>query len=264
MTEKPSATAVVQPDGWSGLRRFTEARIALGRAGSGLPTAAHLAFQAAHAQARDAVHVPLDVPALLADIAAQGWECVSVASAAPDRATYLKRPDLGRRLSAEGVARLSEPAAAPDVVLVVADGLSSTAVAANAVPVLAALIPRLTASGRRVGPIVVATQARVALGDPVGAILQARASVVLVGERPGLSAADSLGLYLTWMPRPGRVDSERNCISNIRLGGTPPDAAAEQAAALLAAMFAEERSGVALAARVADTAALTAGSSQPP
>ncbi|MDQ2106716.1 ethanolamine ammonia-lyase light chain EutC, partial [Azospirillum isscasi] len=121
-----------------------------------------------------------------------------------------------------------------------------TAVQANAVPVLEALIPRLHAAGLHVGPVVVATQARVALGDPVGALLQARASVVLIGERPGLSAADSLGLYLTWEPRPGRVDSERNCISNVRAGGLAPAAAAEQAAALLAAMFAQRRSGITL------------------
>ncbi|KAA0680685.1 ethanolamine ammonia-lyase subunit EutC [Roseomonas genomospecies 6] len=235
-----------RPDGWGHLRRYTDARIALGHAGSGLPTAAHLAFQAAHAQARDAVHKPLDAGALLRALEDRGWPAVPVTSAAPDRATYLKRPDLGRQLSGESQRRLSEPVRAPDVVLLVGDGLSGTAVQANALPVLEALIPKLRTAGLHVGPVVVATQARVALGDPVGALLQARSSVVLIGERPGLSAADSLGLYLTWDPRPGRVDSERNCISNVRAGGLAPAAAAEQAAALLTAMVAQRRSGVLL------------------
>jgi len=235
-----------KPYTWAHLRRFTEARIALGHAGCGLPTAAHLAFQAAHAQARDAVHAALDTDALMAALAERGWPAVVVASAAPDRATYLTRPDLGRVLSQESERRLSEPATAPDVVLVVGDGLSGTAVRANALPVLDALVPRLHAAGRRTGPVVVATQARVALGDPVGEILQAKAAIVLIGERPGLSAADSLGLYLTWMPRRGRVDAERNCISNVRAGGLAPETAAEQAAALVEAMFAARASGIAL------------------
>lgn len=242
----PVPAGPARPDRWAHLRRHTDARIALGHAGNGLPTAAHLAFQAAHAQARDAVHTPLDAAALLTALEERGWPAVPVSSAAPDRAAYLKRPDLGRQLSEESQRRLSEPVRAPDVVLVVGDGLSGTAVQANAVPVLEALIPKLETAGLHVGPVVVATQARVALGDPVGALLQARASVVLIGERPGLSAADSLGLYLTWDPRPGRVDSERNCISNVRAGGLAPDAAAEQAAALLAAMFAQRRSGITL------------------
>ncbi|MBP2295752.1 ethanolamine ammonia-lyase subunit EutC [Azospirillum rugosum] len=246
MTESERFPSPARPDRWGHLRRFTDARIALGHAGSGLPTAAHLAFQAAHAQARDAVHAPLDVGALMAALIERGWPAVAVASAAPDRTTYLTRPDLGRLLSDESQRRLSEPMTAPDVVLVVGDGLSGTAVQTNALPVLDALVPRLQAAGLRVGPIVVAEQARVALGDPVGALFQAKAAVVLIGERPGLSAADSLGLYLTWEPRPGRVDSERNCISNVRAGGLAPAAAAEQAAALLTAMFARRRSGILL------------------
>lgn len=247
-----------QADRWAHLRRYTDARIALGHAGTGLPTAAHLAFQAAHAQARDAVHTPLDTAALLASLEERGWPAIPVTSAAPDRAAYLKRPDLGRQLSEESQRRLSEPLRAPDVVLVVGDGLSGTAVQANAIPVLEALIPKLQGAGLHVGPVVVATQARVALGDPVGALLQARASVVLIGERPGLSAADSLGLYLTWDPRPGRVDSERNCISNVRVGGLAPAAAAAQTASLLDAMFAQRRSGILLAAPALVTAPVAA------
>jgi len=241
----------VQADAWTGLRRFTAARIALGHSGAGLPTAAHLAFQAAHAQARDAVHTPLDAAALMADLAANGWPAFQVASAAPDRPTYLKRPDLGRRLSDESQRRLSEPMPGCDVVLVVADGLSSAAVQANALPTLSALVPLLRRAGRRIGPIIVATQARVALGDPIGQILQADVAIVLIGERPGLSAADSLGLYLTWMPRIGRVDAERNCISNVRACGLAPTEAARQAAALVESMVLHRAAGVALNSRLA-------------
>jgi len=235
------------PDSWRGLRQFTAARIALGRVGSGLPTAAHLAFQAAHAEARDAVQTPLDVPALLAQLAPLAGEVVTVASAAPDRASYLRRPDLGRCLSVAGQAALSVPFKAPDIALVIGDGLSSRAVQHNAVPVLSALLPRLAAAGFSVGPLVVATQARVALGDEIGELLQARCTILLIGERPGLSAADSLGMYLTWQPRRGRVDSERNCLSNIRPGGMSAEAAAEACLVLVQAMVRHGCAGVGLA-----------------
>lgn len=238
-----------EADSWTELRRLTPARIALGRSGAGVPTAAHLAFQAAHAVARDAAHRPLDLAGLMAALAARDWPAVAVASRAGDRATYLRRPDLGRRLSEDSERRLSLPMPGCDVALVVADGLSSAAIEANALPTLDALIPRLRQAGRRFGPIVVASQARVALADQVGALLQAAVSVVLVGERPGLSAADSLGLYLTWQPCPGRVDAERNCISNVRAAGLTPPEAARQAATLIEAMIAHRAAGVALAAR---------------
>lgn len=239
--------ALVQADAWSELRRFTAARIALGRCGSaGLPTAAHLAFQASHAQARDAVHTPLDIDALRATLAAHHWPSLAVNSAAPDRPTYLKRPDLGRILSPDSLALLSQPQAPCSIAVVVADGLSSAAVTANAEPVLAELLPLLRRAGRPWGEIVVATQARVALGDAIGEALQADAAVVLIGERPGLSATDSLGIYLTWMPRPGRVDAERNCISNIRAGGMEAAQAARQAATLLDMMFTHRAAGIAL------------------
>jgi ethanolamine ammonia-lyase small subunit len=251
MTEPHLPVAAVQADGWSGLRRFTTARIALGHSGAGLPTAAHLAFQVAHAQARDAVHTPLDTAALLAGLAANGWPALLVASAAPDRRTYLQRPDLGRRLSEASQRLLSEPMPGCDVALVLGDGLSSAAVKANALPTLSALVPLLRRAGRRIGPIVVATQARVALGDPIGQILQADVAIVLIGERPGLSAADSLGLYLTWMPRIGRVDAERNCISNVRAGGLAPNEAARQAASLVESMLLHRAAGVALNRRLA-------------
>jgi ethanolamine ammonia-lyase small subunit len=246
MAKLPTAT-----DNWTTLRRFTAARIALGHAGSGLPTAAHLAFQLAHARARDAVHTPLDTAHLSAALAAEGFETVEVASAAGDRATYLARPDLGRKLSAAAQTQLSQPMIAPDVVIAAVDGLSSTAVAANAVPVIAALAPLLQQNGRSLAPVIVATQGRVALGDHIGELMQAKVAVVLIGERPGLSAFDSLGVYVTWMPRLGRVDAERNCISNVRSGGLGPADAATQTAGLIEGMFRFHTAGVALSTHLA-------------
>jgi ethanolamine ammonia-lyase small subunit len=196
---------------WADLRRFTPARVALGRAGNGIPTAAHLAFQADHAAARDAVHAALDVDRLRADL---GRPAIAVRSAAPDRATYLLRPDLGRTLHPE--CRLDPSPGC--IAIVIADGLSAIAAQDHA--------PSLITAMRHAGPVVIASQARVALGDDIGALLQAEAVLVLIGERPGLSAADSLGAYLTWQPRRGRTDAERNCVSNIRPQGLSiPDAA---------------------------------------
>ncbi|WP_235564633.1 ethanolamine ammonia-lyase subunit EutC [Modestobacter sp. Leaf380] len=198
------------PDPWDVLRNATRARVALGRAGDGLPTARLLEFKAAHAAARDAVHSPLDAASVVAGLRQTGLDVLEVRSAAPDRATYLQRPDLGRRLAED----TELPAGDHDLALVVADGLSPRAVEEHAAGTVAAVLERLP--GWSIAPIVVAHQARVALGDPVGEALGARMVVVLVGERPGLSSADSLGLYLTFGPRTGRADSERNCISNVR------------------------------------------------
>lgn len=249
MTEpvKDIAKTVAAPHDWGWLKRFTEARIALGHCGVGLPTAPHLAFQAAHAEARDAVLKPFDAAALVAGVQARGWPAVAVQSRAADRQAYLQRPDEGRILDDASEALLSEPHPAADIALVVADGLSSRAVEENALAVLDALVPRLKEAGHRLAPVVVATEGRVALADHVGELLQATASVILIGERPGLSAADSLGLYLTFLPRRGRVDSERNCISNVRAGGLAPAEAAAQACALIERMFRHRAAGVALA-----------------
>lgn len=202
------------PSPWRDLRRFTEARVGLGRVGDALPTAAHLDFQEAHARARDAVHSALDVAALETTLAPLGRPVLRVRSAAPDRRTYLLRPDLGRRLREEDRARL--PPAPGTVAFVVADGLCALGVQRHAPAVLAALLPALRGSPLAPGPVVIAEQARVALGDAIGETLGAQAIAVLIGERPGLSATDSLGVYLTWAPRRGRTDAERNCISNIR------------------------------------------------
>jgi ethanolamine ammonia-lyase small subunit len=236
-------------DPWHPLRALTPARIALGRAGVSVPTAAHLDFQLAHARARDAVHEALDVAALLHDLSAAGIEALAVHSAAESREVYLKRPGLGRRLD-DRSRRDLEPVggAGSDAVFVVADGLSARAAQRHAVPVLAPVAARLRAAGWTIAPVVVAQQGRVALADEIGALLRAAVAVVLLGERPGLSAPDSLGAYLTWAPRVGRTDAERNCVSNIRPEGLSYDAAADTLLRLMTEARRRRLSGVALKA----------------
>jgi len=224
------------PASWLNLRRYTPARVGLGRVGNGLPTAAHLAFQAAHAAARDAVLARLDVPALQGDLTAIGLDSHVVASACPDRRSYLLRPDLGRAL-APG----QDLPPCPGLVFVICDGLSAVAVQRHAAPLLAETVAVLGPA-----PVVIAEQGRVALGDAVGAAMGADAVVVLIGERPGLSTPDSLGAYLTWQPRPGRTDAERNCISNIRPEGLAIKLAARTLVWLITEMRRLGLSGVAL------------------
>lgn len=235
-------------DPWSALRRFTPARIALGRAGAAQPTRESLEFALAHARARDAVRMPLDVEAVASRIGDLGFDVARVASAAPDRSTYLARPDLGRLLCPASEASLAAHGRETrDLAIVVADGLSALAVAHNAAPLLAALLPWIAAAGWRTGPLVLATEARVALGDAVAERLRARAALVLIGERPGLSAPDGLGAYLTFGPKPGITrDADRNCLSNIRLGGMGFAEAAFRIAWLLAEAFRRERTGIGL------------------
>ena len=226
-------------DMFAALRATTPARIGLGRVGQGLPTAPMLAFQLAHARARDAVHAAMDVEQIAAAI---DGPTLVVDSAAPDRTTYLQRPDLGRRLSPAAPAL---PRGDFDLSIVVADGLSATAVHAHATAVVTALIAQLP--DWRIAPVVIARQARVAIGDEIGEALGARMVAVMIGERPGLSAADSLGAYITWSPKPGRPDSERNCISNIRdPGGLSPSQAVDKIAWLLREARRLELTGVAL------------------
>jgi ethanolamine ammonia-lyase small subunit len=235
-------------DPWSDLRRFTRARIALGRAGGSLPTSELLGFSAAHAAARDAVWTELDLDRLEADLAPLGLPVIRAASRAPDRATYLRRPDLGRRLDEASEALLAR-AARPDgcdVALVLGDGLSATGVQSHAPALAAALLPRLRERGFRIGPIVLVRQARVAVEDPVGAALRARVAVILLGERPGLGAPDSVGAYLIFGPRPGRTDAERNCVSSIRPEGLPIPAAAELVGWLLGEALRRGLTGVGL------------------
>ena len=253
MTQPPSNSLDLPPaDLWTALRRHTPARIGLPRAGVSQSTAAQLEFQLAHARARDAVHQALDLGALAQALQPLGLPTIDLHSAAADRPTYLQRPDLGRRLSEDSRRRLA-PLAAPqgepyDLALVLADGLSAQAVQAHAPALLGELLPRLArdATPWRLAPIALVEQGRVALGDEVGELLQASLVAVLLGERPGLSAPDSLGLYITWAPRVGRVDAERNCISNVRPQGLPYELAARRLAWLLGAARARGTSGVAL------------------
>lgn len=237
--------AGVQPDPWTALRRHTAARIALGRSGASLPTRELLAFGLAHAQARDAVHTPLDVAALRARLEHDGWNTIVVASRARDRAAYLARPDWGRRLTADSVEALRARGGDCDLVFVIGDGLSSSAVQNHAPPLLRALRPLL--GDLRCADVVIATQARVALADEVGETLGARLAVMLIGERPGLSSPDSLGAYITYDPRIGRTDEARNCVSNIRPQGLAYEQAALLIAAIVRAALQARLSGVALA-----------------
>ena len=206
------------------LRQLTPARIALRRSGISLATGEVLEFQLAHGRARDAVHAPLQPAMLLAALRKFGGpEPILLHSAAPDRPTYLKRPDLGRKLNEASRKRLETLANEPcELAIVVADGLSALAVDRNANPLLAELLPllKLTFPAMKLAPICVVEQGRVAIGDEIGNLLSASLVIVLIGERPGLSSPDSLGAYITWQPQPGRTtDAERNCISNIRAGG---------------------------------------------
>jgi ethanolamine ammonia-lyase small subunit len=225
---------------WQRFTSVTRARIALGRAGDALPTQRLLDFAYAHASARDAVTARVDFAALAG--ALRPAESIRVRSAAPDRSTYLRRPDLGRMLEPQSAARL--PDGPFDAVFVIADGLSASAVQAHAVPTLQAAVRLL--AGWHLGPVVLAEQARVALGDEVGAIMGAEMVVMCIGERPGLSVPNSLGLYLTYAPRVGRPDSERNCISNIHRDGLSYTAAAAKLAWLMTQARSLRLTGVAL------------------
>lgn len=219
------------------LRSFTPARVALGRTGHSVPTAELLRFQLDHARARDAVHLELDAGSL-------GIEHVLLHSAARDRAEYLRRPDLGRTLSEESRRLLRR--GDYDTVIVIADGLSAPAVHHHAAAVLSEMIPRLQEEQWRLAPVMVVLQGRVAIGDEIGEALGARMVVMLIGERPGLSSPDSLGIYLTWDPRPGRTDAERNCISNVRAEGISYAIAARKLLYLMRAARELRLSGVAL------------------
>jgi ethanolamine ammonia-lyase small subunit len=229
------------------LRELTPARVGLGRAGASMPTDALLAFTLDHARARDAVHAAFDAANLLAGIGSLGFDAIQVSSQARTRRDYLRRPDLGRMLD-PGSRRVLEQqgGGADDLVIVIGDGLSPTAVNVHAVELVRHLAPRLTDSGIRIGPVVIASGARVALGDEIGAVLGARMVVMLVGERPGLSAPDSLGAYLTFAPRIGLTDAERNCVSNIHRAGLSYDEAAFRIAWLVREGVKRQVTGVAL------------------
>ena len=228
----------VLPDPWSALRANTPARIALGRAGASLPTREVLGFGLAHARARDAVHHALDVPRLLEELKSTGYAATSVRSAAPDRATYLTRPDLGRRLNDANLKGAAE------IVVAIEDGLSAVAVQTHAVPLLSEL--RAISDKWESAAVVLATQGRVALGDEIGERMKAKLVVVMIGERPGLSSPDSLGVYLTYAPRVGCTDAQRNCISNVRPQGLGYEEAARRLDWLASAALARGLTGIAL------------------
>jgi ethanolamine ammonia-lyase small subunit len=229
-----------QPDPGEGetLQRYTSARVSLGHAGPAIPTHEQLRFQLDHALARDAVHTQLDVTSLLQELQQRQMECLALRSAAAsepgqnDRRLYLRRPDLGRTLHPDSTQALLQHtpdlADKPEIAIVIADGLSALAVERHALPLLDAFIQAIEPNPWRIGPICIVSQGRVAIGDEIGQLLQAKLTILLIGERPGLSAPDSLGVYITWNPRPGRTDAERNCISNIRREGLSYEAAAQR------------------------------------
>jgi ethanolamine ammonia-lyase small subunit len=221
MAKSTPAPVIANP--WQSLRKFTSARIALGRAGVSLPTRPLLEFQFAHARARDAVHLPLDRLGLCARLEAAGYPVIELHSAAADRNEYLQRPDLGRRLNEASRARLQALAGAGarnfDLAFVVADGLSALAVNQHALAMLGAVRPRLVEADWHIAPVALIEQGRVASGDEIGELLDATMVAVLIGERPGLSSPDSLGIYLTYRPSIGKTDADRNCISNVRPRG---------------------------------------------
>lgn len=260
MSDKTLPVPVVE-DPWAHLRRFTAARIGLGHAGISLPTQPLLEFQLAHARAQDAVHQALDVANLASKLAACDWyraaePPLSLHSAAVDRAQYLQRPDLGRCLDDASTHRLQQHVqGTPDLVISVLDGLSARAIEDNALPFLNALVPQLQSAAEPwvLAPLCIVEQGRVALGDAIGECLQARCALVMIGERPGLSSPDSLGLYLTWQPQVGKNDAQRNCISNIRPAGLSYAEAARRALYLLNEARSRQLSGVQLKDRTEES-----------
>lgn len=233
---------------WLQLRRLTPARIALGRTGTSLPTSAQLDFQLAHAQARDAVHLPFDHAGLSAQLQEGGRDSLLLHSAAPDRNTYLQRPDLGRKLSDESAQTLRDYASAHpggvDLAIVVADGLSALAVHRHTLPFIKRLEDQMSADGWSLAPVVLVEQGRVAIGDEIGQLLGAKMLVMLIGERPGLSSPDSLGLYFTYAPKVGLTDAYRNCVSNVRLEGLSYGMAAHRLLYLMREACRRQLSGV--------------------
>lgn len=248
MSDQPIQPLSHQPDPWVSLRAFTPARIALGRTGVAIPLQEVLQFRMAHAHARDAVYSLLDTTTLTARLAGLGYAVHDLHSRAADRHEYLQRPDKGRRLNEASAARLSGSGTMPPTRLsiVLADGLSATAVNHHALPLLELLIPMLQWGGLTIAPINLVQQGRVAIGDEIGMLQQAAMVIVLIGERPGLSSPDSLGIYLTYRPVVGLTDEARNCISNVRPGGLTYQAAADKLYWLIRESLRLQLSGVAL------------------
>ncbi|PVZ40489.1 ethanolamine ammonia-lyase subunit EutC [Pseudomonas sp. CC120222-01a] len=248
MADRSPPPLSTQENPWLALRNLTPARIALGRCGTSLPTGAQLDFQFAHAQARDAVHLAFDHAALSEQLKDRGRDSLVLHSAASDRHQYLQRPDLGRRLNEDSAERLRQHAQANpdgvDLAIVVADGLSALAVHRHTLPFLARFEEQAASDGWTSAPVVLVEQGRVAVADEVGQLLGARMTVMLIGERPGLSSPDSLGLYFTYAPKVGLTDAYRNCISNIRLEGLSYGMAAHRLLYLMREACRRQLSGV--------------------
>ncbi|MCJ7956230.1 MAG: ethanolamine ammonia-lyase subunit EutC [Pseudomonas sp.] len=246
--KEPPVQVELPDNPWLELRRLTPARIALGRTGTSIPTSAQLDFQFAHAQARDAVHLPFDHEGLSSQMAERGRESLLLHSAAVDRHMYLQRPDLGRRLSDESAQSLRDYAAANpggvDLAVVVADGLSALAVHKHTLPFLTRMEEQTHAEGWSLSPVILVEQGRVAVADEIGQLLGAKMVVILIGERPGLSSPDSLGLYFTYNPKVGLTDAYRNCISNVRLEGLSYGMAAHRLLYLMKEACRRQLSGV--------------------
>ena len=235
------------PDAWESLKAFTNARIALGRTGVATPLKEVLDFRLCHAHARDAVYSVLKVDELTASLQQFQMSIITVNSKANDRTAYLQRPDLGRKLNNASASNLkNETSHSADVAIIIGDGLSATAINEHAVHVVKKLIPLLKQSVLTIAPLVIAEQARVAIADEIGSILQARLSLILIGERPGLSSPDSMGAYITYQPSPGKTDESRNCISNIRPEGLGYDLAAAKIAKLIKESLRLKLSGISL------------------
>ena len=228
------------------LKQFTHARIGIGRAGTSIPIKESLEFKLAHAHARDAVYSALDADGLTSQLGVFNLPVIELRSQAKDRGQYLQRPDLGRQLDHSSIENLESQLSGYDVVICIADGLSALAIHENAVGLLQQLIPRLLQANLSVAPLCLVQQGRVAVADDIGAALKAKLSIILIGERPGLSAADSLGVYLTYAPKRGLTDDSRNCISNIRMGGLDMDRAATKIFYLIQESFKRSLSGVML------------------
>jgi ethanolamine ammonia-lyase small subunit len=237
---------ITKTDPIASLKEFTAARIAIGRVGSSIPLKQSLQFNLAHAYARDAVYSILDVDGLLTKLEVFNLPVLHLHSKAMTRHKYLKRPDHGRQLNEESEELLKDYSTGYDVVIIIADGLSATAVNENTFGLLQILIPMLSGAKLKLAPICLVEQGRVAIGDDIGSALNAKFSVILIGERPGLSSADSMGAYLTYNPRPGLTDESRNCISNIRPQGLTHKPAADKIFYLINEAFKRKLSGVAL------------------
>lgn len=247
MNAETNNSVIANP--WQSLRRYTDARIAQGRSGVSLPTEALLAFQMDHASARDAVHVALQTERLTEQLQAVGYDTLLLHSQAADRSEYLQRPDLGRRLDQAAIKRLQQyrqQQGRVKVSLVIADGLSSMAVQHHGAAMAEAVLNRLTSRGFSIAPVSIVMQGRVAVGDEVGECLGAELLIVLIGERPGLSSPDSLGIYYTYQPQAGLTDARRNCISNVRPAGMSIDAACDKLIWLIDQSMCLGTSGVAL------------------